>query len=153
MKFNTERTTKYSNIPRSVKVFMKVLWYPHHQFAILANHPIVSYFPISTIWNRVKCPYSDCPIFGSKMSSVGEEDDRTDGVRMIVKWRKERLTSNCIPYTHGIIKRSRKNLLSVQLKAHRFYTALMPGNWSTDDSITLSIPDEYCVIFGSRDDA
>ena len=41
MKFKMERMTKYINIPGPTKVYMKVGRYPHHQFAILANHPVV----------------------------------------------------------------------------------------------------------------
>ena len=41
MKFKTERMIKYTNIPGPIKVSMKVLGYPYHQLAILANHPVV----------------------------------------------------------------------------------------------------------------
>ena len=41
MKFKMERMIKYTNIPGPIKVSMKVLGYPYHQFAILANHPVV----------------------------------------------------------------------------------------------------------------
>ena len=41
MKFKKERMIKYTNIPGPVKVSTKVGRYPHHQFAILANHPVV----------------------------------------------------------------------------------------------------------------
>ena len=41
MKFKMERTIKYTNIPGPTKVSMKVIGYPHHQFSILANYPVV----------------------------------------------------------------------------------------------------------------
>ena len=41
MKFKMERMIKYTNIPGPTEVSMKVLGYPHHQFAILANYPVV----------------------------------------------------------------------------------------------------------------
>ena len=41
MKFEMERMIKHTNIPGPTKVCMKVYGYPHHQFAILANHPVV----------------------------------------------------------------------------------------------------------------
>ena len=41
MKFKMERMIKYTNIPRPIKVSMKFDGYPHHQPAILANHPVV----------------------------------------------------------------------------------------------------------------
>ena len=41
MKFKMERMIKHTNIPGPVKVSMKVGRYPHHQFSILANYPVV----------------------------------------------------------------------------------------------------------------
>ena len=37
MNFNKDRGIEYANIPGPIKVCMKVLGYPHHQFPILAN--------------------------------------------------------------------------------------------------------------------
>ena len=109
MKFEIERTIKYTNISVATKVPTKVIGYPHHQFAVLAGHPVVvSQFPISIIWNIARCPYSNCPVDGpsSKASSVREEANRGDEVRMTAKWRKERITSNCIPYARSFVVRS-----------------------------------------------
>ena len=41
MKFKMKRMIKHTNIPGPIKVSMKVIGYPHHQPAILANHPVV----------------------------------------------------------------------------------------------------------------
>ena len=106
MKFKKERMIKHTNIPGPTEVSTKVIGYPHHQFSILANYPVVvSQFPISIIWNFVQCPYSNCPIDGpsGKVSAVREEANRSDGVRVTANWRKERITSNCIPYTCSIV--------------------------------------------------
>ena len=55
MKFEIERTIKYTNISVATKVPTKVIVYPHYQFAVLANHPVVvSKFPIRVSWNRVR---------------------------------------------------------------------------------------------------
>ena len=35
MNSNKERMIKYTNIPRPIKVCMKVVGYPHHQFTVL----------------------------------------------------------------------------------------------------------------------
>ena len=109
MKFEIERTIKYTNISVTTKVSMKVIRYPHHQFAVLADHPVVvSQFPISIIWNIARYPYSNCPISGpsGKVSSVREEANRTDGLRTTAKWRKERNTGNCVPYACSTVVRS-----------------------------------------------
>ena len=37
MNYNKERTTEYTNIPVPIKVCMKVLGYPHHQFTVLCD--------------------------------------------------------------------------------------------------------------------
>ena len=106
MKFKKERMIKHTNIPGPTEVSTKVIGYPHHQFAVLAGHPVVvSQFPISIIWNFVQCPYSNCPIVGpsGKVSSVREEANRSD---VTAKWRKERITSNCIPYACSTVVRS-----------------------------------------------
>ena len=100
MKFEIERTIKYTNISVATKVPTKVIGYPHHQFAVLADHPVVvSQFPISIIWNIARCPYSNCPVEGpsGKASSIREEANRADPMSVTTKWRKERITSNCIP--------------------------------------------------------
>ena len=109
MKINTERTIKYTNIPVPTNAITKVPRYPHHQFAVLADHPVVvSQFPISIIWNIARCPYSNCPIqrTSGKVSSVGEEANRADVARVTTKWRKERITSKCVPYACSPVKRS-----------------------------------------------
>ena len=109
MKFEIERTIKYTNISVATKVFMKVIGYPHHQFTVLADHPVVvSQFPISIIWNIARCPYSNCPIqrTSGKVSSVGEEANRADVARVTTKWRKERITSKCVPYACSTLVRS-----------------------------------------------
>ena len=41
MKFEIERTIKHTNIPGPTEVSMKVLGYPHHQFSILTNYPVI----------------------------------------------------------------------------------------------------------------
>ena len=41
MKFKMKGMIKYTNIPGPVKGCMKVGRYPHHQPAILADHPVV----------------------------------------------------------------------------------------------------------------
>ena len=41
MKFKMKGMIKYTNIPGPTEVSMKVLGYPHHQFSILADHPVV----------------------------------------------------------------------------------------------------------------
>ena len=41
MKFKMERMIKYTNIPGPTKVSAKVGRYPHHQFAVLADYPVV----------------------------------------------------------------------------------------------------------------
>ena len=107
MKLEIERTIKYTNISVATKV--KVLGYPHHQFAVLAGHPVVaSQFPISIIWNITRCPYSNCPVLGpsGKVSSVREEANRSDKAGVTSKWRKERITSDRIPYACSIVVRS-----------------------------------------------
>ena len=109
MKFEIERTIKYTNISVTTKVSMKVIRYPHHQFAVLADHPVVvSQFPISIIWNIARCPYSNCPIEGpsSKTSSVREEANRIDSAGVTSKWKKERFSGICVPYARSIIVRS-----------------------------------------------
>ena len=109
MKFEIERTIKYTNISVATKVPTKVIRYPHHQFAVLADHPVVvSQFPISIIWNIARCPYSNCPIqrTSGKVSSVGEEANRADVARVTTKWRKERITSKCVPYACSTLVRS-----------------------------------------------
>ena len=40
MKFKMEGTVKYTNVPGPIKVCMKFGRYPHHQPAILADHPV-----------------------------------------------------------------------------------------------------------------
>ena len=42
MKFKMKRRTKYANNPRTIKVCMQVLGYPHHQLPILTNHQLSS---------------------------------------------------------------------------------------------------------------
>ena len=106
MKFEIERTIKYTNISVAAKVSMKVIRYPHHQFAVLADHPVVvSQFPISIIWNIARCPYSNCPVEGpsGKVSSVGEEANRSDKAGVTAKWR---ITRNRIPYARSTVSRS-----------------------------------------------
>ena len=41
MKFKIKRRTEYTNIPGPTKVSMKVIGYPHYQFTILSDHPVV----------------------------------------------------------------------------------------------------------------
>ena len=106
MKFEIERTIKYTDISVTTKVSMKVIRYPHHQFAVLADHPVVvSQFPISIIWNIARCPYSNCPIqrTSGKVSSVGEEANRSDKDGVTAKWR---ITRNRIPYARSTVSRS-----------------------------------------------
>ena len=50
MKSKIERAIEHTNISVEIKMCMKVIGYPHHQFAVLADHPVVvSQFPISII--------------------------------------------------------------------------------------------------------
>ena len=109
MKFGIERTIKDTNISVATKVSMKVIRYPHHQFAVLADHPVVvSQFPISIIWNIARCPYSNCLVDGpsGKASSVREEANSSDDFCVTTKWKKERPISNCAPYTCSLVERS-----------------------------------------------
>ena len=41
IKFNIERSIKHANIPLATNVSAKVRRYPHHQFAIIADHSVI----------------------------------------------------------------------------------------------------------------
>ena len=43
MKFKVERRIDYPCIPGVVEIFVKVAGYPHHQFAILVNYPVIDF--------------------------------------------------------------------------------------------------------------
>ena len=125
-----------------------------HSINSSSSPAVVSWFPIGIIHNLLQCPYSNCPIGPSrKVSSVRDEANRIDPMNVTPKWRKERLTSNCIPNECSIVSGSWRDSPSVQWEVHRSYIALVPSNWSTNYFTTLSIPNKDCGTKGPGDDA